>query len=471
MIAGLNRDLGANMLAMWSKARELAQMAPPERNRWVDFLRAVSILAVVFGHWLMAGMYVDDAGELRRGDLLSTADWTHWLTWGFQVMPVFFLVGGYSNGVSWTATIGKAEPGQTGVYRDWLASRVQRLIAPTFPVLLLWAALAVILTQVGLPREQIRMATEAALIPVWFLAVYLLVTAFTPLAYNAWKRLGWLSFAMFIPAAMLTDWLTFTAKVPYVNFTNFLWVFLAIHQLGFAWREGRFDNRLFAFAWFVVGLAILISITVYGFYPVSMLSAPGIPFSNSLPPTMALFALGMAQVGLVLTLEPAGRKMLDNLGIWTATVLMNGMIMTVYLWHLTAFVLVMTVAWMALGGIGMEVVPGSAAWWLSRPLWIAIYIAALLPLIAIFARHERSFGLIRGGRTVPKIRAVLGVLAICIGLGATAGLTIASPDSVLGIRTWVIALPLLGAALLGFGPVYRPSAETKAAAAAARQKP
>ncbi|MCE9523589.1 MAG: acyltransferase [Alphaproteobacteria bacterium] len=40
---------------MWRKARELAQMAPPERNRWVDFLRAVSILAVVCGHWLMAG--------------------------------------------------------------------------------------------------------------------------------------------------------------------------------------------------------------------------------------------------------------------------------------------------------------------------------------------------------------------------------------------------------------------------------
>ena len=39
----------ANM-GMWSKARELAEMAPPERNRWVDFLRAISILAVVFGH-------------------------------------------------------------------------------------------------------------------------------------------------------------------------------------------------------------------------------------------------------------------------------------------------------------------------------------------------------------------------------------------------------------------------------------
>ncbi len=441
---------------MWSKARELAQMAPPERNRWVDFLRALSIMAVVFGHWLMAGLYVDDAGALQRGDLLSTQSWTHWLTWAFQVMPVFFLVGGYANGMSWGATTRRAEPGQVGVYRDWLASRVQRLIGPTFPLLLLWAVLAVVMTQVGLDRTQIRDATEAALIPVWFLAVYLIVTAFTPLTYKAWQRFGWLSFVIYIPIAMATDWLTFEVGVEYINFTNFLWVFLAIHQLGFAWRDGRFENQLFALAWFAAGLAILISITVYGFYPVSMVSAPG-GFSNSLPPTLALFALGAAQVGLVLALEPLGRKMLNNLTLWTATVLMNGMIMTVYLWHLTAFVLVMTAVWLGLGGMGLNSVPGTGEWWLSRPLWLGIYIIALLPMIAIFAKHERSFGPIRGGRTVPKARVVAGVLMICIGLAATAAITIASPESLSGIRIWVVALPFVGAALLGFGPIYRPS--------------
>ncbi len=441
---------------MWSKARELAQMAPPERNRWVDFLRAVSIMAVVFGHWLMAGLYVDDTGALQRGDLLSVADWTHWLTWGFQVMPIFFLVGGFSNGMSWDATLRKAEAGQVGVYRDWLASRVQRLIAPTFPVLLLWAGLAVVMTQVGLDRQQISDATEAALIPVWFLAVYLIVTACTPLTRKAWHRFGWLSFAIYIPLAMVTDWLTFSVGVEYLNFTNFLWVFLAIHQLGFAWKDGRFENQWFAIAWLVVGLAVLISITVYGFYPVSMVSAPG-GFSNSLPPTLALFALGVAQVGLALALEPLGRKMLDNLNIWTATVLMNGMIMTVYLWHLTAFVLVMTVVWLALGGMGLNSIPGSSEWWISRPLWLGIYILALLPMIAIFAKHERSFGPIRGGRTVPKARVVAGVLMICVGLAATAAITIASPESLSGIRIWVVALPFVGAALLGFGPIYRPS--------------
>ncbi len=128
--------------------------------------------------------------------------------------------------------------------------------------------------------------------------------------------------------------------------------------------------------------------------------------------------------------------------------------MTVYLWHLTAFVLVMTVCRVLLGGFGLDTVPGSEAWWASHPLWFAIYIAALLPMIAILARHERSFGPIRGGRTVPKARVVAGVLLICVGLAATAGVTITSPDSWSCIRASVVAAPFLGAALMGFGPVY-----------------
>jgi hypothetical protein len=75
-------------------------------------------------------------------------------------------------------------------------------------------------------------------------------------------------------------------------------------------------------------------------------------------------------------------------------------------------------------------------------------------MIAIFARHERSFGPIRGGRTVPKARLVAGVVLICAGLAATAGVTITSPDNELGIRTTVVAAPFIGAALIGFGPIY-----------------
>lgn len=442
------------MLAMWNKARELAQQAPPERNRWVDFLRALSIMAVVIGHWLVAAPYVDGSGAIKGGHLLGILPWSQWLTWGFQVMPIFFLVGGYSNGVSWAAQLRKAEAGQGGIYRDWLASRVQRLITPVFPVLLLWAVLAFAMTQAGMDRVNVRMATQLALIPVWFLAVYLLVTALTPLSLRAWKRFGWASFGALVAAAVVIDWLTLVRGVPYVNFANFLFVWVGIHQLGYAWNDGAFARPAMALTWFAVALASLFALTVFGPYPVAMIGVPGAAITNSMPPTIALFALGVMQAGLVLALEPAGRRMLDNLRLWTATVLMNGMIMTVYLWHLTAFVLVMVAAWL-LGGVGLDAFPGSAEWWMQRPVWFGLYVLALLPMIAIFARHERMFGPIRGGRTVPKLRVALGVLAICIGLAMTAAVSIASPEGLTGVRLWVVALPFLGAGLLGFGPVYR----------------
>lgn len=443
-------------MGMWAKARELAQQAPPERNRWVDFLRALSIMAVVVGHWLVAAPYLDGNGDVVGGHLLGILPWSQWLTWGFQVMPIFFLVGGYSNGVSWAAQKRKAEaePGRTGVYRDWFASRVQRLINPVFPVLLLWAVLAVGLTQAGMDRGQVRMATELALVPVWFLAVYLLVTGLTPLSKWAWERFGFASFFALAGAAVLVDWLTLAQGVPYLHFINFLFVWVGIHQLGYAWGEGRFAKPAFALVWFAVALAVLVGLTVYGPYPVAMIGVPGAEITNSMPPTIALLALGVMQTGLVLALEPWGRRMLDNLSLWTATVLMNGMIMTVYLWHLTAFVLVMVAAWL-LGGVGLDVYPGTSAWWLLRPVWFALYVIALLPMIAVFARHERAFGPIRGGRTVPKLRVVLGLAMICLGLAMTAAISIASPEGITGLRIWVVALPFVGAALLGFGPVYR----------------
>ena len=439
-------------MGMWAKARSLAEQAPPDRNRYVDFLRALSILAVVVGHWLVAAPYIGSDGEVVGGHLLAILPWSQWLTWGFQVMPVFFLVGGYSNGVSWASTRAKG-----GHYSDWFASRIQRLINPVFPVLLVWAAFAFAATQMGMARETVRMAVFLALIPVWFLAVYLLVTALAPLTWKLWERLGWGSVALLVTGAMLVDWLTLSQGVPYVNFLNFLFVWLGIHQLGYAWQQGKLGME--RDCWNAVALAFfgflaLFNLTVLGPYPIAMIGVPGAEITNSMPPTLALLALGVTQTGLVLALEPWGRKLLDNLTLWTATVLMNGMIMTVYLWHLTSYVVVMVIAWMA-GGLGLRVMPGSSEWWMARPVWFALYMAFLLPLIAIFARYERGSAIAPRDKPVPRARLVVGMVLICVGLAMTAAISIASPEGITGVRLWVVALPFVGAALVGFGPVYR----------------
>lgn len=193
-----------------------------------------------------------------------------------------------------------------GIYRDWLASRVQRLVTPTFPVLLAWAVLAVILTQAGPPRAQIRMATEVVTDPRMVPCGLSAGDGVHAAGHTCSRRFGWPSFAAFIPAAMLTDWLTFAVKVPYVITTS---VFLVSTSSALPGAEGRFNNRLFAFSWFAVGLAVLLAITVYGLLP-GFDKFRRRRFPPPLPPTLALFALGMVQIGLVLTLERRWCRML-----------------------------------------------------------------------------------------------------------------------------------------------------------------
>ncbi|REK20305.1 MAG: acyltransferase, partial [Actinobacteria bacterium] len=79
-----------------TSARKIAEATPATRNRYVDLLRALSILVVVYGHWLMAAPEVI-GGEIRIGHALTDIPWTRGLTWVLQVMPVFFFVGGFSN--------------------------------------------------------------------------------------------------------------------------------------------------------------------------------------------------------------------------------------------------------------------------------------------------------------------------------------------------------------------------------------
>jgi fucose 4-O-acetylase-like acetyltransferase len=166
----------------WAHAAYLAEMTPESRNRYVDFLRAASILAVVTGHWMMAAPHFSEGGDPRLSHMLDVSQWTQWLTWLLQVMPVFFFVGGFSNGTSWNAALRK----KTG-YAVWLDSRLRRLIGPVFPLLVVWAVMVVVARWQGVSDGMIRIGSKVALVPVWFLAVYMLVIVFVPLSYRAWK--------------------------------------------------------------------------------------------------------------------------------------------------------------------------------------------------------------------------------------------------------------------------------------------
>lgn len=106
---------------------------------------------------------------------------------------------------------------------------------------------------------------------------------------------------------------------------------------------------------------------------------------------------------------------------------------------------------MLLGNVGLEITPGSGLWWLIRPVWLAVYLAALLPFALGFGRFERSPA---ADTIYPTGRLVVAALLICGGLGLLA-LGGVVGDGWLGLSVWVLLLPFTGAALAGINPLRR----------------
>ncbi|NIO40927.1 MAG: acyltransferase family protein [Burkholderiales bacterium] len=431
-------------LNLWSSAARAAAQTPASRNRYVDFLRALSILVVISGHWLVAAPYVVD-GEITLNSMLAYQEWTQILSWLLQVMPVFFFVGGYSNSVSWQAARRDHKP-----YAEWLIGRLQRLAAPVLPLLVVWALLGIGLHLAEVRPGIVTVGSRMSLIPIWFLAVYIGVTVITPLSFAAWRRFGMVSFWLLAVLAALNDVLFFIYDLRITNWFNYAFVWLAVHQLGYAWRDGRLSTDWKALLWSVSALAFLIVLVTLGPYPFSMVSVPGTEVSNSSPPKLAMLLLGLVQIGLLLSLETPGRRWLQRPWPWTATVLVNSMIMTIYLWHRTASVIVIGVA-IQFGNVGLTLEPGSGVWWLARVPWLAAYFIALTAFALVLGRFERS-----AVRRPPASawRQVAGAVLICGGLSFLALKGIGS-DAWLGVRWWGVLLPFAGALLAGVNLLSR----------------
>jgi peptidoglycan/LPS O-acetylase OafA/YrhL len=399
-------------MQIWSQASKLAAQTPEERNRYVDFLRSISILVVIIGHWMIATAYYVD-GELLQGHLLKSEPQTQWLTWIFQVMPIFFIVGGYSNGVSLESARRKGTD-----YGGWLAARLNRLVAPLLVLIVAWAVIGLLLKFFGASAQTIQYASQASLIPTWFLAIYIMVVILAPLTYAFWKKFGFLSFWAFVAVAVLVDVAFFVADLQWLGWSNYFWVWLAVHHLGFAWRDGRFKSPGMLLVYSALGFGALWLLVAKGPYPLAMVGSPDPGLSNTLPPKVTLLALAVFQFGLLLALEGPMRHALANLRLWTATVLINSMIMTVYLWHITVMILLVAVLYLADGfGLGFE--PGTQAWWFSRVVWIGVLLVLLLPVALMLSPLERRS---RNGDSAPPspARQIVGAMMLCLGIALLA---------------------------------------------------
>ncbi|ALC22705.1 acyltransferase [Streptomyces pristinaespiralis] len=361
---------------MGFSARELAAATPGSRDRYIDLLRVASLATVVAGHWLMAAVTDDGIGNL-----LAVVPELQLLTWALQVMPVFFFVGGFSHALSYRS-LRRRHPDRS-VYSVFLRGRLQRLLRPTMAFVLVWGAAALVVQLLGGGGGMTGVALRLVAQPLWFIGIYLAMVAFTPPLLKLHERFGWGAFGALLGAAAAVDVLRFAAHVPFVEFLNFAFVWLAVHQLGFLRADGRI--RMPA-ALAAAGLAGAAALVAFGPYPLSMVGMPGEKISNMAPPTLALLFHGLWLVGAVELLKGPGGRFVRRARVWRGVVAANGVAMTAFLWHLTAMLGVYGA--MIAAGLPLRA-PASAAWWAQTPLRIAAAAGLTALLVAAFRRFER----------------------------------------------------------------------------------
>jgi len=385
----------------------VAAATPADRDRWADTLRVGSLLVVVLGHWLMVAITPD--GQITNALTLIPA--LQPVTWVLQVMPLFFLVGGVAHAHTLQRPIG---------YAAFVRSRAARLMRPTLAFLVVWVILGAVAHLAGWTRgEQGRLIRDAlVMVPqlLWFVGIYLGIAAFAPAMLRLHRRAGLWAVLGLVVAAGLVDLIRFGAGIGLVGNLNFALVWLALHQLGFSWRDGRLTTQI-AWVLFGGGAVGLIAAVTLGPYPVSMVGLPGDEISNMAPPSFALLCQGLALIGAAALLRGTMRRVLERPRVWRAVVVAGAFAMTAFLWHLTALLLTILAARVL--GIGLPEV-GTASWWWSRPLWFLVLAVPTALLVALFVRFDAGP---KGARGIPTQQprwvdplAVLGVLLTVFGI-------------------------------------------------------
>lgn len=356
---------------------------PADRERYVDFLRVFSIAIVIIWHWSLSVIFWNGERFLMPNPINEVAG--GWLyTWVLQIVPVFFIVGGYANYASWEGSQRRGEP-----WPAFLGHRLSRLLAPVLVFGVVWLAFELSMHAVVAGYPGVLTYAWIVFTPLWFVAAYAGVVALVPLTAALHERAKWATVACFAAAVIGADVGRLALDVEAFGWLNTGLAWVLVHQFGYFYRDGTLLKLDYpgAAALAAAGAGALAVITTIGPYPRSMVSTPGQAFSNILPTTVAIPAVGLLQLGIVLLARKRVSRWLDRTAAWRVVVAANAVVLTVFVWHMTAL-LVVLVLYRAIGG-ELLAYP-SFAWWDQRWFWLVTPATVLALFVAAFGRFEIS---------------------------------------------------------------------------------
>ncbi|MEV7608780.1 acyltransferase [Microbacterium sp. NPDC089320] len=353
---------------------------PGRRDPGIDLLRAICVVGVVLLHAIMVGVTVVDGDPV----FANASEGTWWIvpvSWCLQVMPLFFIIGGFAGYLSF-----RRMQARGGTAVDFIATRVHRLLTPALWAIALAGAALAALSVAGVPADLIATAGFRYSQPLWFLGVFLGCQALLPLLAQAHARRPLITVAALLVASASVDAARAGTGFEGLGFLNLAFVWLALQQIGFFLADGtveRLPRATRAIAGTVALTALVVTFTT-GIHSPNLIA-------NINPPTTALLLVGVVHLSAVSLVRGRVEEFSRRPVPAAFGAFVNRRTMTIYLWHmpvLLAMAGVSAVISLA-GGIALPQ-PGSIAWWVSRPSWLAAALILTAAIAVPLTRIERK---------------------------------------------------------------------------------
>ena len=358
-----------------------------KRDLTLDLARVFCVLLVVAIHLMMVGVGLDADGQIVVSRPLESQPWFAPATWFGQIMPLFFVVGGFASLTAWRSLVRRGGTGTETVSTQYVRNRVLRLAQPALPLYVFYTVVLVVILLIGVDPQLVDTTVGGAGAPLWFLAAYTLCQSVVPLMVRLHARAPRLTVLVLLAGVIVVDAARYTAEAVAddglnspIGLLNLFFVWVLVQQLGFFYADGWFDRRRWwqllggaAAAYGVLGLLV-----AFGPYSADMLA-------NLNPPTLPLVLLGFAQACILRVLKPALTALMRT-GPARAIVFLAGTrLMTIYLWHLPIIVIFAGLSLLIPGAAPM---PASPAWWWSRILLYVLVLLAIFGLSFLVGRWE-----------------------------------------------------------------------------------
>lgn len=351
------------------------------RDLTLDLARVACVLLVVVIHLLFVGVGRAADGALVIERTVESQPWFAGATWIGDIMPLFFVVGGFAAMAGWQSLERRSAPGAPDA-SGFVRTRLARLARPALPLFVFLAVALGLAWALGVDAALVDTVAIGIGSPLWFLAAYMLVQALAPLMIRLHRRAPVATMVALAVAAAAVDAGRLLSGIELLGLPNVVLIWVAVQQLGFWMHDGWFRSRSLWTLGLVIaaGYAVLAALVPVAGYSWSMLS-------NQYPPTVPMLVLGLVQAAaLTLLHRPLSALMRTRAArgiVWFA----GSRLMTIYLWHLPVIMIL----------VGIQLLlplplpePGSGGWWLTRFPALLVVLGLVWLLSLWLVRYERS---------------------------------------------------------------------------------